>query len=62
MRIQGVIFDLGHTLMGLDGTWAEVFERGAADLAAFLDGQALTGTVQTVGAGLRPAPTEEPVA
>ena len=56
MRIGGVIFDLGHTLMGLDGTWAEVFERGAADLAAFLDGKALTATGQTVGVGLRPAP------
>jgi putative hydrolase of the HAD superfamily len=36
MAIQGVIFDLGHTLMHLDGTWPEVFERGMADLAAFL--------------------------
>ena len=40
MRIEGVIFDLGHTLMGLDGTWDEMFERGVADLAAFLHGQA----------------------
>jgi len=38
MRIEGIIFDLGHTLMGLDGTWDTVFERGAADLAAFLNG------------------------
>jgi HAD superfamily hydrolase (TIGR01549 family) len=41
MAIQGVIFDLGHTLMYLDGTWPEVFERGVADLAAFLDAQGL---------------------
>lgn len=43
MHIQGVIFDLGHTLMGLDGTWPEMFERGAADLAAYVDG--MDGTV-----------------
>ena len=36
MAIRGVIFDLGHTLMGLDGTWPEMFERGAQDLARFL--------------------------
>lgn len=36
MRIQGVVFDLGHTLMHLDGTWPEVLERGAADLAALV--------------------------
>jgi HAD superfamily hydrolase (TIGR01549 family) len=41
MAIQGVIFDLGHTLMTLRGTWPEIFERGVADLAAFLDGQGL---------------------
>jgi HAD superfamily hydrolase (TIGR01549 family) len=41
MAIRGVIFDLGHTLMHLDGTWPEIFERSAADLAAFLDGQNL---------------------
>jgi HAD superfamily hydrolase (TIGR01549 family) len=41
MAIQGVIFDLGHTLMHLDGTWPQIFERGVADLAAFLDGQGL---------------------
>ena len=34
--VRGVIFDLGHTLMGLDGTWPEVFERGALDLARFV--------------------------
>ena len=31
MAVQGVIFDLGHTLMGLDGTWSEIFERGAQE-------------------------------
>lgn len=41
MAIQGVIFDLGHTLMYLDSTWPQVFERGATDLAAFLAGQGL---------------------
>jgi len=41
MAIRGVIFDLGHTLMHLQGTWPKVFERGAADLAAFLEGQEL---------------------
>ena len=51
MDIQGVIFDLGHTLMGLDGTWPEMFERGALDLTRFLaerqpaiDAEALTRT------------------
>jgi HAD superfamily hydrolase (TIGR01549 family) len=39
MPILGVIFDLGHTLMYLNGTWPEMFERGTADLAAFLDSQ-----------------------
>ncbi len=41
MSVQGVIFDLGHTLMYLDGTWPEVFEHGVADLAAFVAGQGL---------------------
>jgi putative hydrolase of the HAD superfamily len=41
MAIKGVIFDLGHTLMHLDGTWPEIFERSVADLAAFLDGHNL---------------------
>ena len=40
MTIQGVIFDLGHTLMHLDGTWPEMFERGAADLVRFLQARA----------------------
>jgi HAD superfamily hydrolase (TIGR01549 family) len=37
IAIQGVIFDLGHTLMHLDGTWPEMFEHGAQDLARFLE-------------------------
>ncbi len=37
MAIQGVIFDLGHTLMHLDGTWPEMFEQGAWDLVRFLE-------------------------
>jgi HAD superfamily hydrolase (TIGR01549 family) len=41
MEIQGVIFDLGHTLMYLDSTWPEVFERGVIDLAAFLENEGL---------------------
>jgi putative hydrolase of the HAD superfamily len=41
MAIRGIVFDLGHTLMHLKGTWHEVFERGATDLAAFLEGQGL---------------------
>lgn len=36
MALEGVIFDLGHTLMHLDGTWPQVFERGVVDLAAFI--------------------------
>lgn len=41
MPIRGVVFDLGHTLMHLDGAWPEIFEQGAVDLAAFIDGQRL---------------------
>jgi putative hydrolase of the HAD superfamily len=40
MPIQGVIFDLGHTLMDLQSTWAEVFEQGVTDLAPYLGAQA----------------------
>jgi FMN phosphatase YigB (HAD superfamily) len=36
MPIQGVVFDLGHTLMHLAEPWPVVFERGIVDLAAFL--------------------------
>ncbi|MGD9146366.1 MAG: HAD family hydrolase [Anaerolineae bacterium] len=52
MKVKGVIFDLGHTLMYLDSTWPKVFERGATDLATFLkvqgldiDGQAFAQTL-----------------
>jgi HAD superfamily hydrolase (TIGR01549 family) len=38
MPLQGVIFDLGHTLMHLDGTWPEMFERGAASLSVYIAG------------------------
>jgi len=41
VEIQGVIFDLGHTLMYLDSTWPEVFKRGVLDLAAFLKAEGL---------------------
>ena len=41
MAIRGVIFDLGHTLMHLDGTWPEMFEQGRAGLQAFLRARAL---------------------
>lgn len=41
MPICGVIFDLGHTLMHLDGTWPEMFAGGGADLAAFIDEERL---------------------
>jgi FMN phosphatase YigB (HAD superfamily) len=34
--IEGVIFDLGHTLMHLSDTWPAVFDRGVVDLTAFL--------------------------
>ena len=41
MPIQGIIFDLGHTLMFLDSTWPEVFAQGVRDLAAFLEAKEL---------------------
>ena len=51
MAIEGIIFDMGHTLMHLDGTWPEMFEQGARDLACFaekhepgLDAEALART------------------
>ena len=37
MAIEGIIFDMGHTLMHLDGTWPEMFEQGARDLACFVE-------------------------
>ena len=41
MAIEGVIFDLGHTLMYLDRTWADIFAQGVIDLAALLEAQGL---------------------
>lgn len=41
MAVEGVIFDLGHTLMYLDSTWPAVSQQGAADLTAFLEEQQL---------------------
>jgi FMN phosphatase YigB (HAD superfamily) len=38
MPLQGVIFDLGHTLMHLDGTWPDMFERGATNLSVYVAG------------------------
>jgi HAD superfamily hydrolase (TIGR01549 family) len=35
MTVRGIIFDLGSTLMYLDGTWEDVIGRGLAALAAF---------------------------
>jgi HAD superfamily hydrolase (TIGR01509 family) len=37
VAIQGVILDLGHTLMHLDGTWPEMFEHGRQGLVRFLE-------------------------
>jgi HAD superfamily hydrolase (TIGR01549 family) len=37
VEIEGIIFDMGHTLMHLDGTWPEMFEQGARDLVLFLE-------------------------
>lgn len=41
MAVRGAIFDLGHTLMHLHSTWPEVFERGVADLAAYVETEGL---------------------
>jgi HAD superfamily hydrolase (TIGR01549 family) len=37
--IKGIIFDLGNTLMYLDGEWEVVRRRGAEDLVRFLSAQ-----------------------
>jgi HAD superfamily hydrolase (TIGR01662 family) len=37
--IKGIIFDLGNTLMYLDGEWEAVRRRGAQDLVDFLTAQ-----------------------
>ncbi|MEA3345157.1 MAG: HAD family hydrolase [Chloroflexota bacterium] len=39
--IRGVIFDLGSTLMYLDGEWEEVRARSVADMLAFLRAEGL---------------------
>jgi putative hydrolase of the HAD superfamily len=41
MAIEGLIFDLGHTLMYLNRKWPDVFAQGVTDLAAFLDARGL---------------------
>lgn len=41
MAIEGIIFDLGHTLMFLDRPWTEIFARGVNDLAALLTTEGL---------------------
>lgn len=48
MTLRGIIFDLGSTLMYLNGDWDDVISRGVADMADFfarrrvrLDGAAL---------------------
>lgn len=40
-RIRGVIFDLGLTLMYLDGDWGEIEAQGVADMEVFLVKQGL---------------------
>jgi HAD superfamily hydrolase (TIGR01549 family) len=40
--IRGVVFDLGLTLMYLDGDWEEIEAQGVADLGEFLVEQGLT--------------------
>jgi len=41
MAIKGIIFDLGSTLMYLDGEWEEVHARNIANLQAFLEAEGL---------------------
>jgi putative hydrolase of the HAD superfamily len=41
MTIKGVIFDLGDTLMYLDGEWEEVHAQNMANLLAFLQAEGL---------------------
>jgi putative hydrolase of the HAD superfamily len=48
MKIRGVIFDLGNTLMVFDGAWEDTIHQGAADLAAFFERK----RVKLDGAGL----------
>jgi len=53
MAIQGVIFDLGGTLMALDGDWEEVWAQNAANLVAFLQAEGLELEAQTFGQEFR---------
>jgi len=48
MTVRGVIFDLGSTLMFLDGEWQDVINRGLAEMAAFFERK----RVRLDGAGL----------
>jgi len=41
MAVKGIIFDLGGTLMYLDGEWEEVHARNVANLLAFLRDEGL---------------------
>jgi len=47
--IRGVIFDLGHTLMYLDGDWEEIEAQGVADMREFLAEQGLALDPATFG-------------
>jgi putative hydrolase of the HAD superfamily len=42
VAIEGIIFDLGHTLMYLESTWPVVWQHGTEDLEAFLEEQGLS--------------------
>ncbi len=48
--VRGVIFDLGYTLMYLDGDWNEVESRGIAEMGQFLIEQGLALDPQVFGA------------
>jgi HAD superfamily hydrolase (TIGR01662 family) len=39
--VKGLIFDLGNTLMYMNGDWEEIVRRGARDMAQFLLGEGL---------------------
>ncbi len=47
--IRGVIFDLGYTLMYLDGDWEEIEAQGVADMREFLVEQGLALDPATFG-------------
>jgi len=52
MAIEGVIFDLGHTLMFLDRPWTDIFAQGVRDLAAVLTAQGLALDGEAFGQAL----------